>query len=328
MMDTEAFDMPLEKVHKLTSDMKEAAKTLSRLEARYVVSLYYRMQEYRIATSAMIKKHQESGEPHSLISSLMDDMRVFENEIKKGLEIFASNDPVGRWSMSVCGIGPVIAAGLLAHIDIERACTAGHVWSFAGLNPAVEWGKGEKRPWNAALKVICWKAGQSFVKVSGRDKDVYGKIYKVRKAYEVEKNEKKMYADQAAAKIKGNKIGKETVAYKFYSDGLLPPAHIQQRAERYAVKLFLSHWHHVAYWVHYGTEPPKPYPIGILNHAHEVDVPSIGKCWDCCSREAAGKNSDVALYLKTHQVLYTKKMAQCQSCKQDRHLVIAIRQNP
>ena len=176
--------------------------------------------------------------------------------------------------MGICGIGPVIAAGLLAHIDIEKAPTVGHIWNFAGLNPFQDWNKGEKRPWNASLKTLCWKIGQSFVKVSNNDKDVYGKIYKKRKEYEMAKNEAGDYAEQAKQKLERFKIGKDTEAYKYYSEGKLPPAHIQQRAERYAVKMFLSHLHEVWYREHYGTEPPKPFVISQLGHAHYIAPPN------------------------------------------------------
>ena len=37
------------------------------------------------------------------------------------------------------GIGPVIAAGLLANIDIKQAPTVGHIWRFAGLDPTNKW---------------------------------------------------------------------------------------------------------------------------------------------------------------------------------------------
>ena len=177
--------------------------------------------------------------------------------------------------MGICGIGPVIAAGLLAHIDIERAPTVGHIWNFAGLNPDQEWSKGQKRPWNAKLKTLCWKIGQSFVKVSNNDKDFYGKIYQERKAYESALNEAGEYAEQARAKLEKFKIGKDTESYKWYSEGKLPPAHIQQRAERYAVKLFLSHLHEIWYREHYGTEPPKPFAIAQLEHAHYISPPNI-----------------------------------------------------
>ena len=67
------------------------------------------------------------------------------------------------------------------------------------------------------------------------------------------------------------KIGKDTDAYKAYSIGKLPPAHLHARATRYAVKLFLAHLHEVMYVQHHGRKPPLPYAIGILGHAHKIE---------------------------------------------------------
>jgi hypothetical protein len=40
------------------------------------------------------------------------------------------------------------------------------------------------------------------------------------------------------------------------------------------VKLFLAHYHEVAYKDHYKTEPPLPYAIAHLGHAHKIAVPT------------------------------------------------------
>lgn len=269
--------MELQKIQKLTKDIKQSAVLLDKAEARYLVDTYYQFQNYRIAAAAQVRATDESGEPNGVIEYVFQELKVMENEIKKALKAYAENDRTGEWAMSITGIGPVIAAGLLAHIDIEKAPTAGHIWNFAGINPNMSWGKGEKRPWNAKLKVLCWKIGQSFVKVSNNDNDVYGHIYKERKEYESAKNEAGEYAGQAENKLATTKIGKDTEAYKWYSQGKLPPGHIQQRAERYATKIFLSHLHEVMYINHYHEKPPKPFAIEHLGHAHKIDVPNFDK---------------------------------------------------
>lgn len=266
-------NLNLEPIVKLSKDLKSASKVLSDQEARYLVDTYYQIQEFRKATGNQIKAMEDNNEPTELINWLFDNMKSLEGQIKNALDVYTKAHPVGQWLQSITGIGPVIAAGLLAHIDIEKAPTAGHIWSFAGLDPTKTWGKGQKRPWNAKLKVLCWKAGQSFVKVSNNDKDVYGKLYKERKEYEMMKNNAGEYAEQAAKILAAKKIGKDTEAYKHYSQGKLPPAHIQQRAERYAVKIFLSHLQEFWYEQHYGEKPPKPFAIAILGHAHQIPRP-------------------------------------------------------
>ena len=104
-------------------------------------------------------------EPHDVLSWLADQNWVLETQVKRALAKYVDGHPVGSWLMSVHGIGPVISAGLLAHIDINKAPTAGHIWRFAGLDPTVVWLPKTKRPWNAGLKVLCWKAGESICKV-------------------------------------------------------------------------------------------------------------------------------------------------------------------
>ena len=255
----------------LERDLRKAAETLSDVEARYLVDYYYQIQEGRIRAGNQVQA-QES-EPHELVVWLAENTRRLENNIKSALGIYAKASPVGRWSLSVTGIGPVISAGLLSHIDITGRPTAGHIWRFAGLDPTVEWGKKEKRPWNAQLKTLCWKIGESFVKVSGKESDFYGKVWRARKESEEQKNERGDFADQAKLKLEKFKIGKDTKAYKSYSRGKLPDGHIHARAKRYAVKLLLSHWHYVAYSEMYGEPPPKPYIIAIGGHAHFVSPP-------------------------------------------------------
>lgn len=132
-----------------------------------------------------------------------------------------------------------------------------------------------KRPWNASLKVLCWKIGESFVKVSGNPSDVYGKIYLDRKAIEWQKNEAGEYAEQAKAKLDRFNIGKTTDAYAAYSKGKLPQAHLHARAKRYAVKLFLAHYQHVGWTMDTGTKPPKPWVIEHGGHVHFIPPPNF-----------------------------------------------------
>ena len=95
---------------------------------------------------------------------LEGNAETLENSIKSALDKYSASHAVGAWARSVVGVGPVICAGLLAHIDITKAPTAGHIWNYAGLNPSVSWEKGQKRPWNAALKTLCWKLGEEAVR--------------------------------------------------------------------------------------------------------------------------------------------------------------------
>lgn len=257
------------------NDLREATRSLSDKEARYLVHAYYQTQENRKRSAHQERKLVEANEPHTIMPWLVHVDMNLEAMLQNALGNYANTTVVGRWSRSIVGIGPVLAAGVLAHCGgyIEHMQTVGQLWRFAGLDPTTKWEKGKKRPWNADLKVIAWKIGESFVYVSNHKDDVYGHIYAERKILEQERNEAGLFADQAANALAAKRYKADTVAYQWYAKGKLPPAHIHARATRYAAKLYLSHWHHVAYEAHHGVPPPKPYILTQPGHAHYVAPP-------------------------------------------------------
>lgn len=328
-------------VSRLARDMATAAKTLTAGEARFLVDAYYSMQESRIryynqvrALSKPVVEGQEP-EPHAIFGWLASQNEILEEQVKRALGVYAKNHPVGQWALGQVGIGPVIAAGLLAHIDIRQANTVSSIWSYAGLQPGQKWlgtekaakivqevlgdeeptaekiaeiavalrrrpevlierargSNGElsrkqlaaslaKRPWNSELKTLCWKIGESFVKVSGKPNAFYGKMYASRKALEKARNEEGLYREQAEQILKEKRIGKDTDAYAAYIQGKLPDGQIHARAKRWAVKLFLAHLHEVWYKQEFGKAPADPYPIRYLGHADKIEPPMGGESED------------------------------------------------
>ena len=250
----------------IRADLRKLAESLSVPEIRYLVDFYYQVQKFRVATSNEKNALTRSEEPNAAISYVVDRMRTVEDDIKAIMDRYTKIEPtrMGAWAREVVGIGPVISAGLLSNYP-EVKETVGHLWSFAGLSPATKWEKGQKRPWNAHLKRLCWIIGECFVKVSNRPRDIYGKVYQLRKEYELLKDGRGDYAEQA--KEGAARVRKDTEAYKHYAQGHLPPGHIHARAKRYAVKAFLSDWHAEAYRRQNGRERPVPYAVAKLGHA-------------------------------------------------------------
>lgn len=257
----------LDPVIKLTQDIKKAIQNLTPHEVRYLVDLYYQVQEYRKSAANQVRSAPD--EPNVMLTFVFDNMRRLESRIKQAMDIYSDTQVIGQWSKSIHGIGPVLAAGLMAHIDISKASTVGKIWRFAGLDPMIKWEKGQKRPWNARLKTLCWKISDSFVKVSNSEKDFYGKFYRERKQFDITRNENGELASQAQAALEAKKYRKDTVAKKAYESGILPDGHIDMRARRYAVKMFLSHWHWVAYESTYQRKPPYPW---IIEHGGHRDL--------------------------------------------------------
>lgn len=308
MSENEEFNEGLQSIKRLTKDLRDASKILSTTEARFLVDAYYAMQRDRIRATHQDRTLSESVEPHDVMAWLMGERESLENQVRRALDAYSGAQPAGQWARSIVGIGPVIAAGLLANIYMGEWCqhcrgrnakectkfqedkkrkleehvftpviscpTVGHIWRFAGLDPTSKWDKGTKRPWNASLKRLCFLIGESFVKVSGHKADIYGQVYKARKEFEQANNELGVYAEQAAQALKDKNFGKDTEARKHYEAGQLPPARIHLRAKRYAVKLFLSHLHHVMYELEFKSPPPKPYIISHGGHAHFISPPN------------------------------------------------------
>jgi hypothetical protein len=254
---------------------RDLARGMDAERARWLVDYYYAIQDFRIQSQGEVRAVEQGFDEGSFEIGkwIAGEMKELEATIKSSLGAYALAQPAGEWAMSITGIGPVIAAGLLAHIDIEKAPTAGHIWRFAGLDPSVTWDKGQKRPWNASLKVLCWKIGDSFVKNRNRATDIYGKVYAERKAWESERNDRGVYAEAAAKSLATRKF-KDVELRKLYESGRLPAGRIELRARRYATKLFLSHYQHVAYVVRFGEEPPKPYALTHLEHSHFIAPPN------------------------------------------------------
>jgi hypothetical protein len=313
-------------VERLSRDIANAAKSLSSMQARYLVDAYYIQQEDRKRTRNQERMLAESKEPNLILSWLAAQNETLEDQIKRALDKYTDAHPMGEWMRTVKGIGPVIAAGLLAHIDITKAPTVGHIWRFAGLDPSQRWsarteadawvkvngldivrastefnvsletltrmattdkdGKPIKltakslsaaiarRPWNATLKTLCWKIGQSFMKLSNDPGCYYGIVYRQRKQYEIDRNERGDNRELAASLLP--KFSTATDAHGHLSKGVLPPAQIDARARRYAVKRFLADVHTAWYWIEYKTLAPKPYVISHLNHAHWELAPVFG----------------------------------------------------
>jgi hypothetical protein len=246
--------------------------------------------------------------------------------------LICQSTEVGRWLLSINGLGPVLAAGLLGYLDIEGKDYATQFISYAGLNDnnrpwlgaeksraivnevcgtsktvtddmvaeiavRTQWpytflvkraytekdGKGKWSkdklikacsmiPYNKELKTHMYKVGSSFQWLCNKPESLYGSLFTQRRQYEMEKNEAGEYAQQAAEKLEKYDIGKTTEAYKAYSQGKLPKAHINARAMRWTEKIFLSHLFEEMYRVRYDKVPPRYYSLDKLGEEHNKDI--------------------------------------------------------
>ena len=255
------YPLPTEKV-------LEAAN-LSAAELRLLVSNYYQAQEMRKRADMQLR-HLGDKQPLWISTYMAESFADIEQQISKAFDKLLIS-PVAMWIKAQRGVGPIIAAGLLAHIDISKAPTVGHIWRFAGLDPTLKWEKGQKRPFNADLKQITWHMGQCFMKQSNDPDCFYGRLYRQRKQFEIERNEAGGNAERAKA-FKISPGATKSVKDKLAA-GQMPDFNIDARARRYAVKIFLSHLHAIWFWHEFKRIPPKPFVIQHLGHAHEIEIP-------------------------------------------------------
>ncbi len=284
---------------KLSRDLKKAAKKLSRRNARYFIDQYYLIQNNRIRAAAQVRECTKAGEPCELVDWMFDANRRFESAAQAALGTYVKQYKVGNWLMAQYGIGPVLAAACLAHLEIEGRPTVGAFWRFAGLDPTSVWKPKTKRPWNAQLKsILAFKMGESFVKFHGRDNCFYGHLWLKHKEKLWLQNIAGDFAETALADVESKKYGATTQALKWVSGEysvkavqewlaagkgekppeagggtpMLPPAQIHARARRWTVKLFLSHLHEVMHWDWYGKAPPAPYIFDHPDGAEHVHL--------------------------------------------------------
>jgi hypothetical protein len=229
-----------------------------------MVELYYDSQHLRIQHA-----NKERTEPPSELAEWLDfwthaGEAVISGALKRW--ILSEESPAEtKWAFDQIGIGPVIAAGLAAHIDVEKASSISSVWKFAGLAPGADKKvKGQKLPYNSRLKTLCWKLGESFVKVSGKEGAFYGQLYAEFKSEEIKRNEEGQYAEAAKRELASKRITEKATKERLLS-GKLTDGHLHARAKRRAVKIFLAH-----YWSKgregRGLPVRDPYPITILGH--------------------------------------------------------------
>ncbi len=225
-------------------ELRTLAATMGVDEARYLVDLFYQLQRQRITSANETRSLTASGEPSAVVAWVSRASATIEADIKAAMEVFCAHDPLAAWALDVVGIGPILAAGLVANLDRDPPPSVGHWWAFAGLMPPgmQPWEKGQRRPYSARLKLLCWKIGESFVRTKGNPRSHYGPLYEQRKAYEVARNETGYNAPRAAERLRTQTI--EAPALRACLEaGKLPPGQMDQRARRWTDKLFLAHFH-------------------------------------------------------------------------------------
>jgi hypothetical protein len=221
--------------------------TINKESATALAKAYWEIREQRNALADISSTDETLVYFQNLILEL-------ENKMGGSLELFCQDKMITRWALSQIGVGPVTATRLFSYIDIGRSRTPEHLWSYAGLAPNQP-GK-QKITYNNNLKEVCIDLGKNFVKYSAKENCFYGKLYLEERKRRMQLNEQGEYAELAhdtlsSASLKDKAIQRDK---HIYLSGKLPQERIDAQAQRYAVKIFLAHWHAVAFYEAFGTE--------------------------------------------------------------------------
>jgi len=246
-------------------------------DLRQWVDTYYRIQQLRLAFEGTTRAFKKLNRDYQWYEYLAAKMKKLEDFSAKNISVgLDRQDPVAGWLLSLKGVGPIYAAGLISNIDYSMVNSVGRLQQYCGYTTSAVRKKGQKLNYNPWMKSLLHNIGKSFVFSSNRPDCFYGQLYKEFKADESKKNTDGRYADLAAQILASKNFAKGTAAKSAYQKGVLPAAHIVARAQRRMLKVFIAHLAEVIHEATTGEEIVNPYVFAHLQHKDRIEVPN----WD------------------------------------------------
>ena len=249
-------------------------KELKNTELRIFVESFYDMQKLRIAVENRIRSYTSAGLIEYINPELaMANLKGAEKELEKEITTLIKQHPLWKtFFVDVKGIGPIMAAGLIAwRDDISKARTVSAFWKYHGLSPTQgKRKKGEKLDYNPKAKTHAWKCGMQLLRAKGAYSHVY---YDSKAKYEQREDIKAMH-EHAIGEV--TRKGKKVKEYEAAGGPKSYKLHIHYMALRKMIKRFLADtW--VAWREVEGLPVSKPYIFsdaakqkGIAHEHYEV----------------------------------------------------------
>ena len=112
---------------KLTKNIKTDfidTNDMSREEVKMLVDLYYQLQDNRKRSREQIRSIEQGhdggkGSNVSVMNWVLLNQSIIEKQIPPIMKQMCENHEVGRWLLQIKGIGPVLAAGLMAYFNVK-----------------------------------------------------------------------------------------------------------------------------------------------------------------------------------------------------------------
>lgn len=206
---------------------------------------------------------------HSVLPSFHIPIDNMVNSYKKFFELYAGSSITTQWLSTIPFVGPVSIFFIMAYggqyIINNRYKTAGGLWRYYGLDPEMSTKEKSKQyiRINPGIR-------DSFYYIRSRMRagkmGIYSDLYKLRLDFEIKRNQEGGNLPYLLSKKE------KFILYRTVPDfiesmlvkGELPYKHLRSRAEKYALKVLLAHFHHVLYYESHGRLPPFPYYLDCL----------------------------------------------------------------
>lgn len=267
-------------------EKKEKKKYLKKFDDKKILKYLIKLE----------KQNKIQKQEHKYLSKLLEIAKETHTTEKKYkillMHCIKQEEIWNKWLQNIKGISSVLAGNLVKNFGYcEDYKYVSSLWRHTGYDPDGAKGrvKGNEIHYNPKLKTLMWKVSDSFVK---QRTPVYRKIYdeeKIRQSktrYTVESTDKNRIVgdilDETVGKIKkGTRIkldnykkfmknatenGKTQVKIRL-SDG-----HIDARAKRKMVKIFMQHYWMIGRQLK-GLEIGLPYPHEKLGHKSFIQPP-------------------------------------------------------
>lgn len=211
------------------------------------------IQKTRIQFSnrvSAIEKGNDSDKQIDVVRKWKKTFKEHEKELDKDIAKSVKEYPIFEYVVKIRGIGPMLAARMIAMIDIKRAVHMSCLWRYAGHSVDTETGKrernkkGEKSHDNKRLKSTMYNVAISLLKSKSHYSQVY---YNAKHYYEQGRNANSPFILDKAKEMVGKTVksrGKnkklenveEAAEYLAWSKG-----HIHMASLSKMIKIFLCH---------------------------------------------------------------------------------------
>ena len=220
---------------------------LSKETISVLTKIHWEMDDQADLLYKMIGK--SSVDNNQVLAFFRNRISELQKSIKASLEIYARTFTVGRWALEVTNLDSAIITKFLDDIIVDESRTPEELWSYAGL--ILNEPDTKKQVYNVSLKHMCVEIGRIFVKDTSYKNNFYTELYLRDYLRRTNLNKEGAYATLAKQSLSSYVVDpkkEQSIANKaIYEKGLLPENRISVQSQRYAVKIFLAHWHAVAY---------------------------------------------------------------------------------